>query len=51
MWMYKICQGNKKNYTVVDRCEDRHEAIKRKENWYWYNKKTTFIKRYSEKEV
>lgn len=50
MWIYKICQGTNKQYTVVDRCYDKESAEILKRNFEFWNKKKTFIKRYSEKE-
>lgn len=44
---YKVLiDGHKKN---IKRINEILEELK--ENWYWYNKKPTFIKRYSEKEI
>ena len=50
MWIYKVCQGTKKRYTIVGRYANKKEAQKAKEDFCWYNKKPTFIKRISGEE-
>lgn len=48
MWLYKVCQGTKKRYTVVSSdIESKFDADEQARQFRFYNRKNTFVKRYS----
>ena len=51
MWMYKICKGTRKKYTVVERSRNRKNLENNITKWEFFSHSHDyFIKRYSEQE-